>query len=104
MVARYILESGGVSEYGPFVYFMRCGGKIKIGYSKDPRKRADGLQTGTADKIRIICTISGDRALERRLHEKFKAQRISGEWFAYKGALYEFLTALEPEPEREIGL
>jgi hypothetical protein len=69
-----------------WVYFIQAGddGPIKIGVtSGSPVDRMRRLQTGSSTRFRLLCTIRGDRTVERRLHQLFAQARIrgDGEWF-----------------------
>lgn len=65
------------------VYFIRSGkrGAIKIGWAKDVSKRLRILQTGSAEELSLIGAIPGGKRLERQIHERFAADRLTGEWF-----------------------
>ncbi len=57
--------------------------QVKIGWSKHPEKRVRELQTGTADKLRLVRTFNVEKYYEKRLHyllRDFKT-RHNGEWF-----------------------
>ena len=66
-----------------YVYFIRIGedGPIKIGLTDDVKRRLEQLQTAHPDALRVIACVPGDRRLEAHLHQRFSAERISGEWF-----------------------
>lgn len=66
-----------------WVYFLSGKNEkmIKIGYSKDPNKRASELQVASADKLSIKYAFRGTMADERRLHKLFSKYRRNGEWF-----------------------
>lgn len=70
-----------------YLYFIQSHktGMIKIGVSKHPEKRLKQLQTGCADKLRIIAVFEGLGWRERALHDRLKRWRIrsNGEWFHY---------------------
>ena len=76
-----------------WTYFIQSGddGPIKIGFTskEDPKERLRDLQTGNPAKLHLIATISGD--VERELHEQFKHDRISGEWFHASPELVNFI-------------
>ena len=57
--------------------------RIKIGISKDPVKRLRELQTGNSRKLALMGWINSghDRDLEKKFHEKYKIDRVHGEWF-----------------------
>ncbi len=60
----------------------RARGLLKIGYSENPETRLRALQTGCADPLVILQTLSyGGRGTEKYLHRIFARHRISGEWF-----------------------
>jgi hypothetical protein len=75
-----------------FVYFLRSGDHIKIGFSKDPRRRASDLSSGLASGINILAYVPGSRDDERRLHHALRRHRQSGEWFAATPAVVGALT------------
>lgn len=54
-------------------------GAVKIGISKTPKQRLVELQVGCATPLKLIGAIDGN--LERELHRRFEADRLSGEWF-----------------------
>jgi hypothetical protein len=53
----------------------------KIGFATSPRTRLQGLQTGSASKLRMVDKIPGTRLGERALHEAFAHLRLHHEWF-----------------------
>ncbi|MBE4311108.1 GIY-YIG nuclease family protein [Vibrio parahaemolyticus] len=57
--------------------------RIKIGISRDPVKRLKALQTGNSRRLALMGWIDSgaDRELERQLHQKYREQRVIGEWF-----------------------
>jgi hypothetical protein len=78
-----------------FVYAIYCPNKneVKIGYATDPLKRLASLQTGTTDRLDLLFTFRGGLEEEKQLHERFKTQRISGEWFSYDTPFSESITS-----------
>jgi len=70
----------------PCVYFIqREDGPVKIGYSRTAQgalHRLRDLQAASPEPLRVMRVVIATRHLERRLHLRFAAQRISGEWFA----------------------
>lgn len=81
---------------GGYVYFISDNlGHIKIGIAKDPSERKKDLQTANPMKLQIIFLMHVNdynhaRILEKELHEKFKKDRLQGEWFK-EDAIIEFL-------------
>ena len=77
----------------PRIYFIRCGGFVKIGVSRDPSRRIRDMVTGNPHDMELLHTAPGDIAVERRLHEKFRTQHHHHEWFRYEGELAAWLDA-----------
>lgn len=80
-------------------------GPIKIGVSRDIGERVRSLQCGSPHPLALLGTVPGDALDERRLHERFQAFRLSGEWFAPDAALLAFIRSLPedvtvPPPKR----
>ena len=80
-------------NFGNEVYFVQNTEtkKIKIGITKNLKSRLSALQTSTAEKLEVIGTMSGGEPLEKELHERFAADRLSGEWFNDSIEIYRFL-------------
>lgn len=83
-----ILEEtyGPIKPYRPqkkgYVYFVQdAHGRVKIGWSNDPMRRLTSLQIAHSDRLKLLGVVRAKRTLERKLHERFAAHRISGEWF-----------------------
>jgi Meiotically up-regulated gene 113 len=68
-------------DYG-FVYFLRAGKRVKIGFSKNPFTRISDLRTNIADPLDNVVIFKGSRLDEQRLHRRLRAYRMEGEWFA----------------------
>jgi Meiotically up-regulated gene 113 len=81
------------------VYFVQAveGGPIKIGVARDPLTRLADLQVGSPYKLRLYGLRRGGVAEERRLHKRFRADRLQGEWFKASGELAELAGATPPE-------
>lgn len=77
-----------------YVYFIRAGKLIKIGFSKRPFNRASALKTGIGDPISFMIAVRGTRGLEARLHEELRHYRTSGEWFVAALPVLERISAL----------
>lgn len=57
--------------------------RIKIGFSKDPKKRIRALQTGSSRKLALMGWIESEgKILEQSLHKKYASYRLNGEWFS----------------------
>jgi len=65
------------------VYFIRAeSGQIKIGVSVDVVERLQDLQSASPSRLELLGTVSGGLREEGRLHRKFAAHRLHGEWFS----------------------
>jgi hypothetical protein len=61
-----------------FVYFLRVGERIKIGYSVDVKRRMRAYPPG----CELLAVEPGDRELETQRHRQFAGSRTDGrEWF-----------------------
>ncbi len=65
------------------IYFIKdtVSQAIKIGYSKSPKKRVGGLQTGNPHKLVLLGIVAGTEAEETAFHVRFAQYRMEGEWF-----------------------
>lgn len=74
------------------IYFIgkNWRGPVKIGFSTNPQKRLEQIQTGNPYKMRILYLAVGSFYMEKRLHKLFKKHRYQGEWFEGK-VIKEFL-------------
>ena len=60
-------------------------GLCKFGFSREPQRRLRALQTGSADPLFLVESVSVPedrvREYERVLHQEFGHLRVRGEWF-----------------------
>jgi hypothetical protein len=75
------------------VYFIKCEGFVKIGYSGSFAARIDAIQTSNPFEVTLLHTVPGDLALENSFHERFRAHHHRLEWFRFEGELKEWLEA-----------
>jgi hypothetical protein len=69
-------------DYLDHVYLIgRRPDAIKIGFSRDYRRRFASLQTGAPEPLDLLLAMPGTRGDEGRLHRAFAADRLGGEWF-----------------------
>lgn len=74
------------------VYFIRAAdGLIKIGVSKDVRRRFATLQQDCGDVLELIGLMPGTHATEMTLHRLFAEDRDHGEWFQPSERLRDFI-------------
>lgn len=74
------------------VYFIQSGaGAIKIGTAKNVARRIATLRLANPEPLTLLHTMPGGVTLEHRLHRKFAALRIRGEWFRAEDPLLSWL-------------
>ncbi len=71
----------------PGVYIVGFQRFVKIGISVNVRERLAGLQTAIPVPLKTYAILPGGQLEEASLHRRFKAYRMSGEWFRRTGAL-----------------
>ena len=68
-----------------YVYLLECGGRYKIGFSKDVERRIHQLDP-TPFKLNLVAKskfISDAYDREQELHEYFAENKIDGEWYEF---------------------
>lgn len=78
-------ESRSARKKGGHVYLLECGGKYKIGFSKDVERRIHQLDTRPF-KLNLVAKskfISDAYDREQELHEYFAENKIDGEWYEF---------------------
>jgi hypothetical protein len=65
------------------IYFIKDAvtQAVKIGYSKNAKKRLNGLQTATPNQLVLLGTIPGGLEHEAEFHRRFEKLQLQGEWF-----------------------
>lgn len=68
-----------------YVYMLECGGKYKIGFSKDVERRMKELDTRPFELNLVVKSAFLNDAYDREqeLHEYFEANRTIGEWYNF---------------------
>ena len=94
--AKWLAHKGAkLSEKkGPragYVYFLRHGDRVKIGFSEKPGQRMIELRTGGATVADSMIAVRATMADEARLHERFAMYRRHGEWFTLVEPLRRFI-------------
>ena len=88
----------------PMVYFILHGNKrVKIGFSIQVDRRLASIQTSLPGKAKILYVTPGDTELEKRLHQLFAADRVSGEWFYYSPAIRAWIEADKSRREERVS-
>jgi len=64
------------------IYFITDGEFIKIGKSKNPKRRKKQLQTGNGNNLRVAYILENvEDYLERDIHSLCRRYKKQGEWF-----------------------
>lgn len=87
-----------------WVYFVRSGKAIKIGFTTDLDGRLSRLQTASSFPLQLLGTVPGTPRDEQNLHARFANLQVRGEWFRGHPSLMAYIreaTAPPPEPEKE---
>ncbi len=73
---------------------------IKIGHSRNVSLRRKILQTGAPARLEMLGVIKGGEAVERRLHQRFHASHVHGEWYRADKPLLDYVRRyVKPVPE-----
>lgn len=70
-------------EPAGFVYLISCAETniVKIGYSLNPQRRLETLQSANPSKLTLQGAWPGTMQREQYIHRELRQFRISGEWF-----------------------
>jgi predicted GIY-YIG superfamily endonuclease len=66
-----------------YVYMLECGGKYKIGFSKDVKRRMKQLDTRPFE-LKLVAQsdfLENAYDVEQEIHEMLEASRETGEWY-----------------------
>jgi hypothetical protein len=80
-----------------FIYFVRSGEFIKIGQSRQWKKRVDQMQVGSPHTLITLLVLIEEQKLESRLHNWFRADHFRGEWFHSGPAVLAYIKKRLPE-------
>jgi hypothetical protein len=93
-----------------WVYFIRSGKAIKIGFTTDLDQRVRRLQTASSAPLELLGTVAGTLEDEQNLHRRFANLQLRGEWFRGHSSLMAYIReateipepAAAPEPEEPV--
>lgn len=77
-----------------FIYFFKCGDRVKIGLARDVKERRDRISSFCPYPLEILAVMPGTRADEMALHQRFASFRTHGEWFHCQGGLADYIAGL----------
>jgi hypothetical protein len=78
-------EGAQVSDH-LYVMLNQWNGMIKIGRSRDPKKRRRQIEGATGQEIALVLVLEGRGHEEARLHSLLRSHRGRGEWFRRTGS------------------
>lgn len=87
LFARYSVSYNSPTEPKPkkaaFVYMLECGGRYKIGFSRDVERRIAELDNRPFPVNIIVVSKATTEAyeVEQYIHSKLEHLRINGEWY-----------------------
>lgn len=68
-----------------YIYVIENNGTYKVGFSKNPERRIKALQTGCANKLKLIYTepieVAKTYIIEKIIHKNLANYKIMGEWY-----------------------
>ena len=64
-----------------FVYAVKSGDAVKIGWARIPERRVAELNVGSASRHELIGYVAGTKEQEAECHRLLSPHRIRGEWF-----------------------
>lgn len=79
------------ADVATFIYFLRAGEFVKIGQSTRWKNRLATMQTGSPYTIIPLLVLIDDPGLERKLHNRFRADNFRGEWFHMGPAITSYI-------------
>lgn len=92
------------------IYVIQAGDAVKIGYSaSNVEARLGAVQTSSPHRCEIVALMGGNRADERRLHNRFRGSHLRGEWFRLTDDIKALVAehpgsaSRKPARDREVG-
>jgi hypothetical protein len=82
-----------------WVYFVRNGKAIKIGFTTDLDQRLKRLQTASSSTLELLGAVAGTLEDEQNLHRRFANLQIRGEWFRGHTSLMAYIREATKAPE-----
>ena len=76
-----------------YIYLLECGGRYKIGYSKDPERRLKELDNRPFKLNLVIKSNKLKNAydIEQEIHHHLNEHKINGEWYQLEDDLVQSL-------------
>ncbi|HXT81400.1 MAG TPA: GIY-YIG nuclease family protein [Acetobacteraceae bacterium] len=84
-----------VAQMGAHLYvIMGATGDLKVGRSKNPKKRMRSMQTSHSAALRLIGVLRDAGCREKEVHATLARYRVTGEWFRDCDAVRDALNAV----------
>lgn len=87
----------GLRQIALVYYLRRCDGLIKIGTSRNLKRRMNTLGKEHGP-LTLLLTHGGDGDREGEIHEKFAELRVTGEWFLARKRLTDWIRKCRLDP------
>ena len=80
-----------------YVYFIRSGDFVKIGFARRPERRLRELQAANPNKLELVATLPVGNVTEAGAHRALSHLRHRGEWFRWCDEIAEFIRTHKDE-------
>jgi hypothetical protein len=90
----YVLNGIMISSSIDHLYFIESDNYIKIGRTKNTKKRISQIQISIPEKLKYNTIIYNKGCYEFDLHYIFNYLNVSGEWFYKHNDIYEYIDLL----------
>ena len=84
------------------LYFVRAGGYVKIGRTRNLRARLVSIQTGCPHPISAVHYLKGQGDREREMHSRLAGHRANGEWFHWNRIVANVIRDQNPTDKRRM--
>lgn len=91
--------NGSKGAFTGYVYFVRCGDFIKIGFSSNPRERLNSIRAAMPLEVEFLLAFACKAKAEGNLHRKFAHLRHRNEWFRAGADLLAYIEWLRTESQ-----
>lgn len=89
------MPEGSLRRPGDKVYFIRCGGYVKIGYTRGAvEDRMNEFALGNPFKLDVLAIVRGPSSMEQSIHILLNRWHKGREWFVMRDAVKEVVDYL----------
>ena len=79
------------------IYFIRCEGAVKVGYSRHPGLRLRALQTANPKQLELLYSFLDFQRKEKEIHCDLEKHSINGEWFEHNDFVRNYIKTLQTQ-------